>query len=164
MREIAFMLFGSALTAIGSIVTVFVRTRARRADLVFERRVERLLELEKLAGHLTEYLGGHAPPGWEEDRLWSEYREMQRMSGSFRRYEAITQAVRNFRNRAGRILQQGGRDAFETREQSEEAVEELRQEWRYLTTAIDEALSDHGVLEPHGARSDGWFRDLFARR
>lgn len=142
-----FTLFGSALTLGVNAATERFRTKARRTDVVYEKRVERLFELEELAGHLTEFLGSYRPLEADEERLQEERRRIERMSGSFRRYPDLNQAVRDFLNRTGIIISEGGRNQFETRQEGDEAVAELNEAFERLTEGIDDVLDRHGIYD-----------------
>lgn len=141
------LLLGVVVTLLADAVREQLRAKARRSDLIFEKRVDRLFQVEELAGHLTEFLGSYRSLNTELENLHDEYRQIERMNGSFRRYPEVTQAVRRFRNRAGRILSEGGRTEILDREEQDEAVEELDEAFDALTDAIDEVLDRHGIYD-----------------
>ena len=133
----------ASIAAIASIITLALNTRLtlnrekRRA--LWDKELERFVELEEVAGKITEDLMSHRCR--EEDDKEVFYQHMQYLrvaAGRFRRYPAVAQSIRCLSHDAGWYF---GKDMkHESKEEYEEARNNLLESYSSLIKACDEAL------------------------
>jgi len=104
-------------------------------------------ELKQTTGVLTEYLGSY---NYTEDTaaiVASYYKSAEILAGKLREFPAVTQAVRDFLNRADWLRYHKGRMGFATREESEQAVIELEERYRTVLQVCNVILNrDRGGI------------------
>lgn len=98
------VLLGSLIVILSDSIRLRYSVKLEKEKLLWNHRMEKIMELERLASYLTEYLSGYKPISGKEDLLENYYTEIELISGGFLRYPKLVQASRDYLNRAGRML------------------------------------------------------------
>jgi hypothetical protein len=108
--------------------------RERRLVL-WRKEVDRLIELEELAGGLIEDIGSYRSLETMRDRIASQVEQLEVMAGRMARYPKVRQAVRDLHNVLGRLFadRRDHKDNQQTRCELEPA-------YRVLLDACDSVL------------------------
>ena len=101
-------LMAAAVAAVASLISLLVTSKlvARREKRheVFQSELKRLIEVEELAGRLTETFSAYLGLEDLNQRASELLPAVQVAAGRLRRYPPICQALRDLHNAAGRIL------------------------------------------------------------
>jgi hypothetical protein len=144
MDQQSLTLIAAIISAIGSITTLLLNSRLtldREQRLVLWRKeVDRLIELEELAGRLVEDVGSYRSIDAIQDQLASQFQQFDAMAGRLARYPQVRQAVRDLNNVLGRLFvdRRDSQDDRETRQELEPA-------YRALLDACDSVLGKRSL-------------------
>jgi len=144
MDQQSITLIAAIIAAIASIMTLLLNSRLtldREQRLVLWRKeVERIVELEELAGKLVEDIGSYRALDGMSDRLSSQFQQLDAMAGRLACYPQVRQAVRDLGNVLGRLFvdRRDKQDDRETRKELEPA-------YRALLDACDGVLGKRSL-------------------
>ena len=127
------------MALLGSILSLYVSTRLalrkERRQLLWSKELDRLLELEELAGDLVEEVGSHHRIPEDTSGLAQRFEALERAAGRFGRYPEVRQACRDLHNVLGRMFS-GKRDHEDVRD----IRKELEPAFRNLLAACDSVI------------------------
>ncbi|MGI8980310.1 MAG: hypothetical protein ACR2FY_13875 [Pirellulaceae bacterium] len=109
-----------------------------REHLLYGKLVDRFMELEEMTGFITENLTGYKGFDQYKGEVLNTMRTVDSKSGLFVRYRDVNQAIRDFMNSAGWIVNKGGQ--FPTKEERHQVVQELLTHHGNLLKACDKEL------------------------
>ena len=126
-------------TAVVSLASLILNSRftlTRECTMVmWKKEVDRLTELEELAGRLIEDIGGHQDYKSISERIGTQIEQLDAMGGRLARYPEVRQAVRELRMVVGN-LSMHRRDSLDDRK-AREAIEPA---YRILLAACDRVV------------------------
>jgi hypothetical protein len=129
---------GAAIALITSLTNHWLGRRREREHVLYGKLIDKFLELEEVTGFITEQLTGYRGFDQYKEDVFMALRTMDAKSGAFRRYRKVNQAIRDFMNSAGGIMSKTS--SFPTREERDQAVQELEAHHRSLLQACDDIL------------------------
>ena len=129
---------GAAIALITSLANHWLGRRREREHVLYGKLIDKFLELEEVTGFITERLAGYKGFDRYKEDVANALRTVDAKSGAFLRYGMVIQAIRDFMNAAGWIMSKGGQ--FPTREERDQAVQELGKHHRSLLKACDDIL------------------------
>lgn len=132
------VILGAGSSLLGAIVNSWLTLRRERHQQLWSRELERFFQLEELAGVVAERLSGYRPIEPEYNQIGEKLSHLQAAAGRFRRYPEVTQAIRDFCNRAGWLLSRMG--DFPSLEEAESAKADMVDAHKALLRACDEVL------------------------
>jgi hypothetical protein len=108
MDQQTITLIAAMIAAVVSIVSLLLNSRftldRERRLVLWRKEVDRLIELEELAGRLVEDIGSYRSLKSMRDRLVSQLELLEAMAGRMARYPKVRQAVRDLHNVLGRLF------------------------------------------------------------
>lgn len=108
MDQQTMTLIAAMIAAVVSIVSLLLNSRItldrERRLVLWRKEVDRLFELEELAGRLVEDIGSYHSLERMRDRLASQLERLEDMAGRMARYPKVRQAVRDLHNVLGRLF------------------------------------------------------------
>lgn len=110
------------------------RDRERRQELWRDKK-EEVQRLERWAGYLVEQLSGHAQNQDSADTLYEAFNEVEAVKHILRRHSELAQAIRDFVNTAGFILEEA------QQEERRELRRELQEKYDILIDLCDNVLN-----------------------
>ena len=135
LGQLPSVVVGGAIAFATVWITENQRTRRERLKDLWQKESDRFFALEELAGKIVELLGSHLALEYIEKEASTPLVELNLCSGKFRRHRNVLQAIRDFHNRAGIVL-----DTKRHHEDSREAVQDLEVAYDSLLKACDEVL------------------------
>ena len=132
-------LIAAVIAAGVSVASLLLNSRItldrERRLVLWRKEVDRLIEVEELAGKLVEDIGGYRALESLRDRVAAELDQREAMAGRMARYPKVRQAARNLHNIVGRLFadRRDHRDDREVRRELEPA-------YRALLDACDSVL------------------------
>lgn len=112
-------------TAAVSLASLFLNSRftlaRERTMVMWKKEVDRLTELEELAGRLVEDIGGYQDYESIRERIGTQIEQLDAMGGRLARYPEVRHAVRELRMVVGNLSMQR-RKSLDDRE-AREAIE-----------------------------------------
>jgi hypothetical protein len=93
------VMVGSTISIIGSIILHRLSAKKERQQQILQRELDRLYQLEELAGEITEWSGS-----WqlkqESPELREKFQKFMVAAGTFRKYPKLKQAIRDLNQHA----------------------------------------------------------------
>lgn len=134
-------LIAAIVAATVSITSLLLNSRItlerERRLVLWRKEVDRLIELEELAGRLVEDVGSYRAIEAVRDRLASQIEQLDAMAGRLARYPQVRQAVRDLHNVLGRLFA----DRCDNRD-DRDARKELEPGYNTLLDACDRVLGN----------------------
>jgi len=138
-------LAAALISLAGSILSLFIASRLalqkERRQLLWSKELDRMFELEELAGGLAEDLGSYRPIPQDMTDLAARLLRLERAAGRFARYPDICQAIRDLHNALARVL-----DAKQHHEDYRAIRDELGTTFRKLLDACDAVVGRKNVV------------------
>ena len=88
------VIIGAATTILGNIILHRLDAKKERRQEVLKRELDRLYNLEEMAGEITEWAGSHQLDHKSED-LRNRFHGFMIAAGTFRKYPNLKQAIRD---------------------------------------------------------------------
>jgi hypothetical protein len=137
-------LIAAVIAAAFSVVSLLLNSRItldrERRLVLWRKEVDRLIELEELAGRLVEDIGSYRSFDSMRDRIGSQLEHLEAMAGRMARYTKVRQAVRDLHNIVARLFTDR-RDNQDDRE----ARSELEPGYHMLLDACDSVLGKRSL-------------------
>lgn len=112
------VIVGSATSIIGSIILHRLSAKKERQQKILQKELDRLFQLEELAGEITEWAGSwQLKP--ESPELREKFVKFTIAAGTFRKYPNLKQAIRDL-NQHAKILASDKMNHKDPRESSKE--------------------------------------------
>jgi hypothetical protein len=137
-------LIAATVAAVVTVVSLLLNARItldrERRLVIWRKEVDRLFELEELAGRLVEDVGSYRPLDQMRERLVNQFEQLEALAGRLARYPKVRQAARDLHNALGRLFaeRRDGEDDRETRKEIEPA-------YRAILDACDKVLGKRAV-------------------
>lgn len=137
-------LIAAVFAAVGSVTSLLLNSRItlnrERRLVLWRKEVDRLIDLEELAGRMVEDIGSYRSLESIRDRIASEFEQLEAMAGRMARYPKVRQSVRDLHNVLGRLFadRRGHKDDKQTRSELEPA-------YRVLLDACDGVLGQRSL-------------------
>ncbi len=144
MKEVLLVLVGGVVAVLSSLATQWYSHKKDKEKTVWNRHMEKIMELEEKAGDLTEYLCGYRSFPWSEDtkdKLKNYLEQINSISGGFRRYSELNQSARDFINSSQIIMEikmLEGR--FKSLKEEKELTNNLNSNFKALIETCDKVL------------------------
>jgi hypothetical protein len=118
------VMVGSTISIIGSIILHRLSAKKERQQKILQKELDRLFQLEELAGEITEWAGS-----WqlkqESPELREKFEKFVIAAGTFRKYPKLKQAIRDLNQRA--MILASDRIKHEDQRESSEELEKMYQ-------------------------------------
>jgi len=108
-------------------------TRKERQQQILKKELDRLFEVEELAGRVTEIVGSYRAN--QDITLPLEIDALLYQAGRFRRYPKLKQALRDLHNCAARLLSES-----QKQEDNRETRKEIEKKYDAFLKACDEVI------------------------
>ena len=118
------VIIGSIISVFGNFILLWLNTRNDTKQKIITKELNRLFELEELAGELAERSGSYNLK-LHDDKLNENFHQMDMSAGKFRRYSNLKQAIRDL-NQSAKILVR----CQQSNEKDTEARKELENKYR----------------------------------
>lgn len=135
LGQLPSVVVGGAIAFATVWITENQRLRRDRLKDQWQKESDRFFVLEELAGKIAELLGSHLALEYIEKEVSIPLVELNMSAGKFRRHRGVLQAIRDFHNRAGQVL-----DIKRHHEDAREAINELESAYDSLIKACDVVL------------------------
>jgi len=101
-------LIAAGIAAIASLLSLFLNSsliiRRERRQQLWQFNLQRVTQLEELAGHIAELLGGYPAIETLEEKVPELLAKLELAAGNFRRHKFLNQSIRDFHNAASRVF------------------------------------------------------------
>jgi len=137
-------LIAAVIAAAVSIASLLLNSRLtldrERRLVLWRKEVDRLIDLEELAGRLVEDVGSYRHIDGTRDRIAGQMEQLEAMAGRIARYANVRQTVRNLHNVLSRLF-------VDRRDQKEDQASrsELESAHRALLAACDGVLGKRSL-------------------
>jgi hypothetical protein len=136
-------IIASAIAAIASVVTLLINmkltTSRERRKALWERELDKFIELEEKAGSLVEdLLSYRCRDDCEKQTYFEKQQYLLLAAGRFRRYPEVLSGIYDLQNRSGWYFSQDMK--HESRKESQEATTGLITAYDRLLVACDKVL------------------------
>ncbi len=88
------VLIGAMMTMVGNFILHKLDAKKERRLEILRRELDRLYKLEEMAGEITEWAGSYQLD-CSNDELSSRFHDLKMAAGTFRKYSALKQSIRD---------------------------------------------------------------------